>query len=629
MTSSTGGFFPTNLKFSANSVLYQNVALNIQLHNGFTTLVGPNGAGKTQSLRQLKNLLKPKLAPNFKVRFLSAGRSSPLERFRAAIDGPGIINNENAYVGHASYKSGWSDFESITGDYLTLHERADLRLKVEARLQTFFSRSIQLSWTQNGLEIMIVPVRGGTPYAANAEASGILQLVPLLAAIYNDQIGALLIDEPEISLHPQLQSFILQELMNVAGDPTINSTKKIIVIATHSISMLPIRDISDLANLVFFKDRLSPPVQVSPAAPELQRRKLSALIARLSATHKLAFFAENVLLVEGPSDEIILAQLARTLNHPILPTNTQIVPVIGKGEFAEAVKLFGLMGKRVVVLADLDALSDANTLVNEFSCKPCGATAAQNLGQSSLIAVDTALRNDFAYAVQTHWTAIEPIVSAHPYWSSCPANERSDKTRRRAALATLLGPSGDTLHAAVANADFNALKTRYGALLNALETTGCFILRRGTIESYFRTAPNGASKPEAAAEEAATFDSASTSELETDYADILRAIRSAAGTRPVDENELLREKLGAAIGAMFQSLEQSTTDAELNGRARATFGTSMDIFYFENCSSSGQRKLRVTIKSPLFQRESFPFEIGENENANQVIREKLPVISNN
>jgi Predicted ATP-dependent endonuclease of the OLD family len=95
---------------------------------------------------------------------------------------------------------------------------------------------------------------GGASYAANHEASGILQLVALLAAIHNDEIGALLIDEPEISLHPQHQAFLLEEMERVAGDPSDHS-RKLIVIATHSASLLPLRKLSELA--LFFVLQLS------------------------------------------------------------------------------------------------------------------------------------------------------------------------------------------------------------------------------------------------------------------------------------------------------------------------------------------------------------------------------------
>lgn len=597
----------------------------IRIGPGLTTFVGPNGAGKTQVLRGLKDQLASQLSTAVakKVRYLSAGRASPFERFRASADSPNGRAGGPTHVGHANYKDSWIGFESLTGDFLALDQRADLRLKVQARLQTFLSRSIRLVWSQRGLEIQIVPIGGGKPYPANDEASGILQLAPLLAAIYNDEIGALLIDEPEVSLHPQYQAFIMQEMQAVAGDPVAQPGKKFVVIATHSPSILSLRSTAELPSMVFFNDPYTLPVQISQDAGELKNKKLKALVARLSATHRLAFFARNVLLVEGPSDEIVAAQLARVLNHPILPANTQIVPVIGKSEFGEAMRLFELMGKRVFVLADLDAVSDANTLVNSFSAKPGAARAALATGHKSLIDLDKTIRSDFAETVGNHWAAIESAVSAHHYWTACPAAERSDKTKRRSALAILMSGDGKELDRLSGSTGFTALRQRFTVLFDALEEVGCFVLRRGTIEDYYGAAATSDAKPEAAALEAASFDDYSVHELEARYSDVIRAIRAAAPLRPVDENALLRERLGGALGATFQFMETDTPSAELNGRARAA-QPDFDIFELENCSIPSEHRVRVHMNSQLFPRETLPFDISINENPAPVIMSKLP-----
>src|SRR5690606_37907653 len=146
-------------------------------------------------------------------------------------------------------------------------------------------------------------------------------------------------DEPEISLHPQHQAFLFEEMERVAGDP-MDPARKLIIIATHSAALLPLRSVNDLPALMFFNSVRSAPAQVPANADILKRTKLTALIARLSATHRLAMFAERVLLVEGPSDEIVATQLARQLELRLLARNAQILPVTGKGEFIEAAKLF-------------------------------------------------------------------------------------------------------------------------------------------------------------------------------------------------------------------------------------------------------------------------------------------------
>ncbi|UPL19895.1 ATP-dependent nuclease [Alcaligenes faecalis] len=592
------------------------VVVNIQA--GINTLVGPNGSGKTRSLRKIKAALESSgLIKTRKIHFLAAGRSSPLEGYRAAVDRPGHTNQSDAAVGHIDYRRQWWQFESVTGALLALDARADLRLKIEARLQQLFDRSVKLSWSQQGLNIRISPVSGGSSYAANYEASGILQLVALLAAIHNDEIGALLIDEPEISLHPQHQAFLFEEMERVAGDP-MDPARKLIIIATHSAALLPLRSVNDLPALMFFNSVRSAPAQVPVNADILKRTKLTALIARLSATHRLAMFAERVLLVEGPSDEIVATQLARRLELRLLARNAQILPVTGKGEFIEAAKLFRLMNKEVAVLADLDALVDDNSLVNAFSELPSALAIADRLGRSNIMDFDRDLRTDLAEFISRHSDAIQEAAAQYRDWSSPGSN---DKVERRVTLARILTDPQSFNSSAASEA--NSLQTRYLLLIKALSELGCFFLHRGAIENYYLVDELERGKPDCAAQEAATFETTEPANLLKQYADLVAALVYIAPNQQIDEDLLLRPKLGAVLASVFLSMESDSTDERLNAIAMTTVGSDAEVFKLSNCS---KQELRVSVEmaSPLFPRDKFPFEIGREENLTSVIPTKLP-----
>ncbi|WP_336489298.1 ATP-dependent nuclease [Methylobacterium nigriterrae] len=594
----------------------------IEIRPGITTLVGPNGSGKTRALRAIKSALD---ATNHigiygrKTHFLSAGRSSPLEVFRAAIDNPHSSNTSDAAVGHIDYRNHWWNFESVTGALLVLDSRADLRLKIEARLQQLFDRSVQLSWSQLGLNVRITPISGGESYAANYEASGILQLVALLAAIHNEEIGALLIDEPEISLHPQHQAFLLEEMEKVSGDPS-DPARKLIVIATHSASLLPLRRIGELPTIAFFNSVRQPPAQVPVEADILKRTKLAALVARLSTTHRMAMFAERVLLVEGPSDEIIATQLARQLNLRLLARNAQVLPVTGKGEFVEAAKLFRLMNKQIAVLADLDALADENNLICHFSALPEAAVVANQLGRTNLVDLDHDLRNALTKFMNDHSAAVDAAAQAYPDWSN---KESSRLSKRRVTLARLLTNPASFGDAAATEAA--SLRTRVEALLDALAELGCFFLRRGAIENYYQSTAMDSGKPDLAAEEAARFEASSAGDLRRDYADVLAALNHIAPNQRVDEDLLLRPKLGAVLAAAFLGMDRECSDEKLNMIAKTTIGADADVFKLSNRSKEDLR-IEVAITSPLFQRTTFPFELGRDDNPNVIVPKKLPGI---
>jgi predicted ATPase len=611
--------FPWPFKAKLSLSDFQLPDYEIGITESITALLGPNGSGKTRALRSVKfELEQAGMAGNDrKVRFLASGRSSPLETFRGSVTGPNSRDNGDAAVGHQSWRQSWWQIESIIGDLLTLEQRPDLKLKVEARLQQLLDRSVELSWTQQGLSVKFLSLTGGAPYAANHEASGVIHLVGLLAAIHNEEIGILIIDEPEISLHPQHQAFLLEEMREAAGDPR-STSKKLIILATHSPSMLPLGSIKELPNLIFFSEIRRRAVQIPPTSPALNSQKLTALMARLTATHRIAMFAERVLLVEGPSDELIASQLARRFGIRLLARNAQILPVTGKGEFVEVAKLFSLMQKQVAILADLDALADDNALVNYFSNTRDGQEAAHARGFESIVNFDGQLRNALAKFIQDHPNEVGAAAATYANWS----NNRDDELlRRRLTLARVLNEPSSFETPAAAAAE--ALCARYRVLLDTLAEVGCFLIDAGAIENLYPGGPLADGKPQGAADVAARFDTTSLQELECRYKIVLGAVHFIAPSKRVDEDLLLRPKLSAALGAVFQTMELDTPDSKLNGAARAVIGVDAGLFELKNVSNT-QKRVNVEIRSPLFKRPTFPFEISVDENPNSVVPKKLP-----
>lgn len=347
-----------------------------------------------------------------------------LERYRSDFDGQrgSNPNYEDATFGSKNDASRRHQTETLNGDFQTLSERADILIKVQERLRKLFKRDLIIEWDAGTLKVVFARLDiTSKPYSSGREASGLLHLVGILAALYDDEVGALLIDEPEVSLHPQLQSFLLNEITNAAGHPSEGGYKKIIIIATHPTEMLRISKPNDLTSLIFCHDLDKPPVQLDPENGQLKNKKLQALIARLGQEHKLSLFCRRPLLVEGPSDVMITSFISNKLELHLEAAGSQLLPVIGKGQMPVVTKFMKLIGKAPVVLADADAFTDDMDLTNCFLADSSIANArASKLGSPSAIKLASLTYSDFYSLVNDSWEDISELAEQHPYYVNIP-----------------------------------------------------------------------------------------------------------------------------------------------------------------------------------------------------------------
>ena len=598
--------FPIELPFAVENVVGFGQR-KIVLHRGMTVFLGPNGAGKTQLLRGIKNALHPH-AGGKRVRFLSAGRMGIFEQFRSDYNGYSLQQPQydTANFGPKGESARRHAMESLNGDFYALAERVDILVKVQERLRKLFGRNILVEWDGGMLKPQFARLDvNSNPYISSREASGLLHLVGLLAALYDDEVGALCIDEPEVSLHPQLQAFLLAEMLRVAGAPEPGSNKKLILIATHSTEMVQIAKTSDLLSLVFCYDRELPPVQIAADAGELKGRKIQGLVSRLGQEHKLSLFARRPLLVEGPSDTIICSALARKMDANLEAAGSQILPVIGKGQIPVVAKLLRMMGKTPTVLADADALTDSLDVASSFIADNAEADAmAVDMGAASALALARSIYADFCSVVNDHWATMTAYAEKHPYWFNRDASEDGDVIKRRAFFSTLFILDDATIAALDRTGVIGKIKSRLSKLLELLESSGFFVLRKGSIESYYVTADPFTSqeKPTAAADEAEHIDQVEPSAAADMYADIVRCIKFAANAPPIREAEALRDLLLGAVAPAFAKFKDGASEQDIATTARQILGDRGKLFDMTLVDG----KLRLDLRSDVLDVKGFP-----------------------
>lgn len=598
------------------------VSRTVTLNSGLSVILGANGAGKTHLLRALKEPLRQHAGGKY-VRFLSAGRMGMIEQWRSDYDGHrgGRPDYEQASYGSKHDSSRRHLFETLTGDFHTLAERPDILVKIQERLRKLFKRELLLEWNAGNLQISFARSETNSrPYSSGREASGLLHLTGILAALYDDEVGVLLVDEPEVSLHPQLQAFLLKEFSAIAGGPERGMAKKIIVLATHSTEMLRLEKPLDLCDLIFCYDVKAPPVQIPPSAGELQSAKLKGLVSRLGQEHKLSLFSRSPLLVEGPSDVIVCTSLASRADIHLEAAGSQLLPVLGKGQMVTVSKLMRLLGKTPVVLADLDAFADGLEVVNQLlsSCVEADAEASRR-GFGNARTMAQQVLSDFAAIVDRRWTEIEGLA---PEIAQSEQGDSSEAVaRRRRAMAGVLSAAAMDLAQLGSDGAWVRMRDRLIAVLDTLEASGIFVLRKGAIESYFlhEDPLTAAGKPAVAVLEAEALAADDLALLEQRYSDVYRCLRFAAQTESISESSAIRDLLLSTVAPLHARLKSGDLKSDPNVLARSILGDRSKLFTF---SADGD-SLRVELNSSVLMLEGFPLVLNANDNAIEKVQQSV------
>ena len=335
--------FPLPLPWTGETFQTRNIgAINF--------LVGPNGSGKSQFAHSLAGQLG--------ARLLASDRLIGMEqtKFRRLSSDPfpdGIGKNEFDNVRRAGAQGAGMDA------FVLLEEQLGLRIQVESTLSHLFDREIILEWNSGYLKANVRRSGTSDSYRLDREeCHGIKELIVLLTHLYDQANQYLIIDEPELNLHPQYQAFFMQEVRKVAGDPNADPKKKIICLITHSPFILDLKSIDDLKSVISFDLEYSTPKQVGNL--DVDFSSISSLMRRLNAHHKQLFFSDNPIFVEGIHDAWLVEAIMEARGVSVAGAGSCIIDAGGDEEVNQYLKLCKALGKKAHFLYDLDSLFGGN-----------------------------------------------------------------------------------------------------------------------------------------------------------------------------------------------------------------------------------------------------------------------------
>lgn len=446
-------------------------------------LVGPNGSGKSRFAQKLAKSL-----PN--ARLLGTDRLVGMEGGRRYKQTFGDQTPNGLQKSHFDYYNQAAREDGIGIDaIILLEERPDLRIQVEATLSQLFGRRIRLEWDSGNLKAMSTMDRTGDSYRLDRdECHGIKELFVLLTHLYNDEHPYLIIDEPELNLHPQFQAFFMQEVRRVAGEPARGSNSKVIFLITHSPFILDFRSIEDVRSVISFSSDHSEPRQILDL-DEHEAARLSSLVPRLNVHHKQLFFADSPIFVEGILDARLLVSVQECRGVSIAGAGSCVIDAGGSEEVNKYLTLCLKLGKKAHFVYDLDALFSGNLRqclkgdddvkgflaaagVGPSFAKYCGELDSSLMMAITKIQVSTAtgevgrLRDYLGeLGIQANWT-------------------QDTVAKARVALLTALSRWPAEISTALDKDHAAGIKGRMDKIVTALREKNIHLLPGGTLERY-------------------------------------------------------------------------------------------------------------------------------------------------
>ena len=445
-------------------------------------LVGPNGSGKSQFAHTLAGYL-PGVRMLGTDRLIGMEQIRPFTAFQSDPFNSGYAKNRFQYLRAAGAQG--SGIDTI----LLLEERMDLRIQVESTLNHLFSREIILEWDSGSLIAKVRRLGTGDSYRLDREeCHGIKELLVLLTHLYDHSNRYLIIDEPELNLHPQYQAFFMQEVRKIAGDPNADPNKKVVFLITHSPFILDLRSTEDLKSVISFDLEYSPPKQVGNL--DVDTSSMSNLMRRLNAHHKQLFFSDNPIFVEGIHDAWLVEAMMETRGLSVSGAGSCIIDAGGNDQVTHYLELCRGLGKEAHFLYDLDSLFRGRLrtrIKNDESIREFLVSAGHGsdlddycgtLESKLTDMVDTILANPVSPHLETLTKFLQGFGPNRHHW------DPTSLPKARIAVMTAISRYRDDMVSVSKQEDIADIEGRLGQIVATLKEKNIHLLSGGTIERY-------------------------------------------------------------------------------------------------------------------------------------------------
>ena len=298
----------------------------------------------------------------------------------------------------------------------------------------------------------IILTKEGKDFYINQASSGEKEIINFLLGVFafNINNGIIIIDEPELHLHPRWQNVLLDLFIELSS-----ITKNQFVLSTHSPTFINDKSYNHIFRI--FKDENNVSKEIT--LKDCDSFKLRDILHIVNSTNnEKIFFADVVLLVEGITDRLVFQKI---LNEQIESVNaTRIIEIIeikGKSNVDNFKHFLTSLKIPTFFISDLDYVNEVGTpdikFLFETNAKKIENDVIKNQkskdGDSLVQIIERSISENKVDELKIIWDYIKSF-------------------RRKLKIA------------------LNATEeTSLQKLINDQKNINNFILRRGDIEDYF------------------------------------------------------------------------------------------------------------------------------------------------
>lgn len=457
-------------------------------------IVGPNGTGKSLFAEQLKEISEKF---GLSTRYLNAERLYGLEKsvgsdvlqegvFSNYSNYPGIMTSSHIHIPPEKEEN----FGFSLDSFMILRRKIDIKIKIEARLSQLFGKTIRLAEIRGDFVPQMKNIHDPHEYGLKTgESHGIKETVSLLTFLYDDDCDCMIIDEPEMHLHPQLQSLILQEIRQVAGDPLTESGKKCFFLITHSPYIVDIRTPEDLKHCIVFQPGKLP--TYIKQYDNDDEWKIKRLLPRLNTHHKQFFFASRPIFVEGYTDQQLFSLIQERRMKLLGSPGSCIVDVGGKDELDLFFRLCKILNIEAQFICDLDSLFSGKLRQSVSRDERCIKYVQENGQAKDLMKFIGRMENLINNCLAETKSKLEKTETDNTNLQTLSKMLSLQKEPEKERYIYLIGLLRIQTEIAGLtpdkNDDINYILGMHEKIVEAFEQCNVYLLKKGELENYLRS----------------------------------------------------------------------------------------------------------------------------------------------